>query len=244
MRAAQANMRQPAVKRFYEVAEAREKDGRFALLLDGRQARTPSRDPLTAKSRALMEMVAAEWARQGDLLRPADMPLTRLLNAALHGVQRTMSETRAEILKYAGSDLLCYRAEEPEALVRRQAEGFDPVLRWATEALGAHFRLSAGVRHVEQPRVAIEAIRAAVEVFDDPIALAGLSVMTTLTGSALLALAVARRRLPADEAWRLAHVDEDFQAERWGADAEAAARREARWREFEAAAVAARTNGF
>ena len=154
-----------------------------------------------------------------------------------------MVETRADILKYAGSDLLCYRAEESLALVERQRLVFDPVLDWAAQTLGARFRLGAGVTHVAQPRAAIEAIRTAVEAFDDPIALAGLSVMTTLSGSALLALAVARGRLSAEEAWRLAHVDEDFQAERWGADVEAAARREARWREFEAAALGARASG-
>ena len=157
------------------------------------------------------------------------MPLTRLLNSAIDGVARTMAETRADILRYAGADLLCYRAEEPAALAERQAEAFDPVLRWAAEALGARFRLGAGVMHVEQPVETIEAIRSALEDFDDPIALAALSAMTTLSGSALLALAVARGRVAPEEAWRAAHVDEDFQAERWGADAEATARREARW---------------
>jgi chaperone required for assembly of F1-ATPase len=243
MRAAQANMRPATIKRFYgnvDVGEAT--GGQHALTLDGRGARTPGRNLLAAKSRALMLKVAAEWERQRETIEPADMPLTRLLNSA-DGVSRTMAETRADVLKYAGSDLLCYRAEEPEALAERQAEAFDPVLHWAAERLGARFRLGAGVTHVEQPPESIEAIRTAIEDFDDPVGLAALSVMTTLSGSALLALAIARGRLSPEEAWRAARVDEDFQAERWGADGEARARREARWREFEAAALAASASG-
>ena len=127
---------------------------------------------------------------------------------------------------YAGSDLLCYRAEEPEELAERQRLAFDPILAWAAETLGARFSLAAGVMHVEQPPESIEAIRSAIEDFDDPVALAALSAMTTLSGSALLALAVARGRLSPEEAWRAAHVDEDFEIERWGADAEASARRD------------------
>jgi len=150
-----------------------------------------------------------------------------------------MAETRADILKYAGSDLLCYRAEAPETLAERQRRAFDPVLAWAAETLGARFRLGAGVVHVEQPPEALAAIGAALDACDDPVALAALSAMTTLTGSALLALAVARGFLSPQDAWLTAHVDEEFQAERWGVDAEAKARRDARWREFEAAALAA-----
>jgi chaperone required for assembly of F1-ATPase len=240
MRAAQANMRQPVAKRFYKTAEVREADGRHGLTLDGRQARTPGRKPLAARSRALMERVAAEWERRRETIDPAEMPLTRLLNSAVDGVAFAMAETRAEILKYAGSDLLCYRAEEPESLAERQRLAFDTILAWAVETLGARFRLGAGVMPVEQPQESIAAIRSAIEDFDDPVALAGLSAMTNLTGSALLALAVARDRLSSEEAWGAAHIDEDFQAEPWGVDEEAASRRDARWREFEAAALATR----
>ena len=133
MRAAQANMRPPPVGRFYKAVEVREADGRHALLLDGRGARTPGRNPLSATSQPLMLKVAEEWERQHETIVPADMPLTRLLNSAIDGVAHTMAETRADILSYAGSDLLCYRAEEPDTLVARQAHAFDPVLRWAAE---------------------------------------------------------------------------------------------------------------
>jgi chaperone required for assembly of F1-ATPase len=237
MRAAQANMRPLPVRRFYKAVEVREADGRHALMLDGRRARTPGRNPLSAPSRGLMLKVAAEWEQQQGTIDPAEMPLTRLLNSAIDGVAHTMAETQADILRYAASDLLCYRAEEPEALVVRQAHAFDPVLRWAAESLGARFNVTGGVMHVAQPHAALVAIGAALEGYDDPAALAALSVMTTLTGSALLALAVARGFLSPEGAWQAAHIDEDFQAERWGADAEASVRREARWREFEAAGV-------
>jgi len=245
MRAAQASTRQPAVKRFYKKAELREvAGGGFELTLDGRPARTPGKNRLAAASRALMAGVAEEWARQGDTLDPADMPVTRLLNSAIDGVARTMDETRAELARYAGSDLLCYRAETPETLAERQRLAFDPVLAWAAEALGARFNLAAGVVHVAQPPEAIAAVRVALDAVDDPAALAALSVITNLTGSALLALAVQRGALGAETAWAAAHVDEDFQNERWGVDDEAQVRRAARWREMEAAArVLAATRG-
>jgi len=236
MRAAQANMRKAPVKRFYETVEVREADGLHALFLDGRGARTPGKNRLAHPDRALMERVAEEWARVGETLDPADMPVTRLVNSALDGVKKAMEATRAEIVRYAGADLLCYRAEAG-TLERRQREAFDPVLDWAAKLLGERFVLAAGVMHAAQPPATLEAFRAAVETFDDPAALAALGVVTTLTGSAALALAVARGRLTADKAWRLAHLDEDFQIERWGEDEEAAARRAARWREMEAAAA-------
>jgi chaperone required for assembly of F1-ATPase len=240
MRAAQAAMRPEPIRRFYKTVGVREAEGGHALTLDGRIARTPRKNRLVAKNRAMMQRAAEEWARQGPALDPADMPLTRLLNAAIDGVALTMEETRGEIVRYAGSDLVCYRAEAPETLAERQRLAFDPALEWAEEALGARFNRAAGVVHVAQPLEALAAVRAAVEAFGDPPALAALSAVTTLTGSALLALAVAHGRLDAAEAWRAAHVDEDFEIERWGVDEEAMARREARWREMEAAAEALR----
>ena len=237
MRAARANMRPEPVRRFYRTVALREADGRHALTLDGRGARTPGRNPLAAASYPLMLRVAEEWRRQGETLDPADMPVTRLLNAAIDGVARTMEETRGEILRYAGSDLLCYRAAEPEMLAERQRQAFDPVLDWAGGALGARFALAGGVMPVAQPPETLAAVRAALERFDDPAALAALSVVTTLTGSAALALATAAGFLSAADAWRAAHVDEDFQNEIWGVDGEAAARRAARFREMEAAAI-------
>ena len=148
----------------------------------------------------------------------------------------TLAETRADIARYAGADLLCYRAEAPEALVAMQAEAFDPVLVWARDALGARFILGAGVMHIAQPEPALAAVRAAVDAYQSPFAVAALHGLTSLSGSVLLALAVARGAWSAEDAWRAAHVDEDFQILQWGEDDDAMARRAARWREFEAAA--------
>ncbi len=239
VRAAQANMRQPTIRRFYKEVEVREATGGgFELTLDGRPARTPGRHALASPSRPLMARVAEEWARQGDTVDPADMPVTRLLNSAIDGVAKTMDATRAEIARYAGSDLLCYRAEGPETLAERQRAAFDPVLRWAADRLGARFHLAVGVVHVAQPPEAIAAVRSALDAVDDPVTLAALSVVTNLTGSALLALAVHGGLLTPAEAWAAAHVDEDYQNEQWGVDEEASARRASRWRDMQAAADA------
>ena len=190
IRAARAHMRQAVVKRFY--ATSRSARSRRPASPDARRpgARTPGRNALSATSRALMLQVAAEWERQRATLDPADMPLTRLLNSAIDGVARTMAETRAEILRYAGSDLLCYRAEEPErwlsARPTRSTRRFAGRPRRSARGSGRCRRCpcSATAR-------SIEALRRALEAFDDPAALAGLSAMTNLTGSALLALATA-----------------------------------------------------
>jgi chaperone required for assembly of F1-ATPase len=244
MRAAQANMRPAGIKRFFKQASVGAAEGGgFALLLDGRRARTPAKKPLILPTRALAEAVAAEWAGQGATIDPAAMPLTRLANSALDGVAAAMEATRVEIAGYAGADHLCYRAEAPEALVAAETEPFDSVLDWAGEALGAKFLVAQGVVHVRQSEGALQAVRAALRSVEDPFALAALHVMTSLTGSALLALVVARGRLSAEEAWRIAHVGEDFQIANWGEDEEAKDRRAARWRDFEAAARVVGTAG-
>lgn len=236
VRLTQVSMRAPELKRFYKAVEIGEVEGGWTLLLDGRAARTPTKNKLVAPTRAIAEGLAAEWAAQGEVIDPLSMPLTRLANSALDGVARALDETRAEIAGYAGSDLLCYRAMEPEALAAIQAEAFDPVLDWAADALGARFILSASVMHVAQPEPALAAARAAIDAYENPFAVAALHGLTSLSGSALLALALARGALDAEAAWRIAHVDEDFQIRRWGEDEDAMKRRAARWREFEAAA--------
>ena len=236
MRAAQTNMRPPLPKRFYKSAGVAARDGGFVLELDGRPARTPAKNLLVFPTRALAELIAAEWDAQSETIDPGAMPATRLANSAIDGVRPKLREVRDEIAAYAGADLLCYRAGEPDSLVALQAASWDPVLDWAHDDLGARFILSEGVRHVAQPEPTLRAIGVALDEIDDPFALAALHVMTTLMGSALLALAVAKARIAADEAWRAAHVDEDFQISRWGEDSQAAARRAARWLEMAAAA--------
>jgi chaperone required for assembly of F1-ATPase len=170
------------------------------------------------------------------VIDPAGMPLTRLVNTALDGVARRMTEVAEETARYAASDLLCYRAGDPERLVARQAQMWDPVLAWARDTLGAQFVLSEGVIHVEQPEPALRAVRRAVDAFDEPLPLAALATMTSLMGSVLLALAVAHDRLTPAQAWAAAHVDEDFQMEVWGLDEEAEIRRSRRWSDMQAAA--------
>ncbi|CAH1666735.1 ATP12 family chaperone protein [Chelatococcus asaccharovorans] len=223
-------------KRFYTLAGVETRPDGFALVLDGRGARTPGRRPLVLPTQVLAEAVAAEWEAQEGVIDPRRMPLTRLANSAIDGVADNGEAVAAEVIRYAGSDLLCYRADHPEKLVTRQAALWDPVLAWAREELGARFILAAGVMHVTQPDAALEAVAARVERYSAPFSLAALNVMTTLTGSVLLALAVAEGHLSPAEAWAAAHVDEDFQIAAWGEDEEASARRAARWHDFAAAA--------
>ena len=206
----------------------------FRILLDGKPARTPAKAELAVPTRALAEAVAAEWAAQGDHIDAATMPLTRLVNTAVDGVTPHLAQVRADITVFASSDLVCYRADGPEPLVERQCAQWDPVLAWARDALGARFAVATGLMPVTQPEDAVAAITAALQNLDQ-FRLAGLHVMTTLTGSALLALAHARGALTVEAAWVAAHVDEDWQISQWGEDADAAARRARRWTEMQAA---------
>ncbi|GGK50487.1 ATP12 family chaperone protein [Salinarimonas ramus] len=236
--AARGAMTPELPKRFYTCATAEpHPHGGFVLALDGRPAKTPGKRPLAAPTRAAGDALAAEWEGQGERIDPGTMPLTRILNSALDGVATAMEPVAAEIVKYAGSDLLCYRAGDPEALVAAQNAAWDPVLASTRERLGARFLLAEGVMYVEQPRETLEAIAARVSRETEPVALAALSVMTTITGSALIALAVADGALTADDAWHAAHVDELHQERVWGADAIALERRAGRRREFDAAVL-------
>jgi chaperone required for assembly of F1-ATPase len=206
----------------------------FSILLDGKPVRTPAKALLAVPTRALAEAIAAEWQGQGERIDPASMPLTKLANSVLDGVTGREADVRADIVKYAGGDLVCCRALEPEALVQRQAEAWDPIVAWSNQALGACFAVAAGIMPVEQPEAATGAVARALEGYA-PFGLCAVHVMTTLMGSALLALAHARGRLGAEAAWAAAHVDEDWQIAKWGQDAEAKARRQRRWQEMQAA---------
>jgi chaperone required for assembly of F1-ATPase len=243
MRAAQRNMRPAVMRRFYAAASVAPVAAGFALRLDGRGARTPAGNRLVFPTLALAELAAKEWAGQGEAIDPATMPVARIANSAIDGVAAAIAETRAELAAYAETDLLCYRAGAPQELAEAQASAYDPVLDWANEAFGARFILAEGVTHRRQPERALRAISAELRALDEPFALAALHVMTTLTGSILLALGVFRGGLTAPEAWRIAHVDEDFQIGQWGEDDEAMARRAARWREMAAAAKIAAALG-
>jgi chaperone required for assembly of F1-ATPase len=206
----------------------------FRVLLDGKPVKTPAAVVLELPSRALAQAIAGEWEAQAPDIDPETMPLTKLANSAVDGVRPREAAVRAEIVKYALSDLLCYRASGPRALMLRQAELWDPIVAWAREALGARFELAEGIMPVAQPKETQAAMLCALERFD-VFGLASLHVMTTLTGSALLAMAHVHGRLSAPAAWKAAHVDEDWQSEQWGIDAEAQARRARRWSEMDAA---------
>ena len=233
--AARINMRANLPRRFYETAALAQEPGGFVLTLDGRPARSPAKNPLRLPSRAAGEAVVAEWMAQGEHIDPALMPMTRIANSAIDGVAVQMEAVREEIAKYAASDLVCYRAGEPEGLVAAQNEAWDPVLAHFRERHDAHFALAAGVMFVEQPPEALARVAALVDAHDCPFRVACLHVMTTLTGSALISLVTIDGALSGEAAWRAAHVDEHVQEALWGTDEEALARRKRRQADFDAA---------
>jgi chaperone required for assembly of F1-ATPase len=230
-----------APKRFYQTVSIASTDEGWQVLLDGRGIKTPKRRALLLPTKALAEAVAAEWDAQVGSLDPRTMPLTKLANTTLDGVIGREEAVASEIVGYAGNDLLCYRAERPEDLVRLQREHWDPLLAWVRERYDADLTATAGIMHVVQPGDALAKLREVITALD-PFALAAAHVMTTLTGSAVLALAHIDGRLDLDETWLLAHVDEDYQIGRWGEDAEARIRRQARRVEMAAASKFYRTS--
>jgi len=248
MRAVAKDARPTLPKRFYREVSvaASESEGGFAILLDGKGVRTPARRPLTATTLVLAEALAAEWSRQGERINPASMPLTRLFNSAIDGVADRLGEVEADVLRYAGSDLICYRAGEPEALALAQAAKWNPLVDFARNALGARLMLAEGVMFAPQPPEALAAIARAVRVYvgdsgaESYLKLTSLHMMTTLTGSCIIALAVALGRIDVNEAWACANVDQDFQMASWGEDAEALARREGQLQDMRAAALVSR----
>lgn len=226
-------MRAPLRKRFYTAVEIAETDGGFAVTLDGRPIRTPSGRQVVVPSREIAQDIAREWAEQRESIDPVTMPFTRLANSVVQGVIGREQLVSDDLARYFESDLLFYRAAHPQALVEREAANWDPVLFWAGERLGAHFILSEGIMHVRQPPEAIAAARGALP--RDAWSIAALHVITTITGSALLALALLYRARDSEQVWTAAHVDEDWNAELWGLDEEAAERRAARLVEYNAA---------
>jgi chaperone required for assembly of F1-ATPase len=235
MEAARRAMRPPLRRRFYQAAAVAEGTDGFALRLDGKPVRTPARHALAAPTRPLTEAIAAEWDAQVEFIDPAKMPLTRLANTIIDGVMASAASVTAEIAKYLGSDLVLYRADAPERLVQRQGRHWDPVVAWAREQLGARFVLAEGVVHAPQPDHALAAAASAIP--GDPWRLGAVHSITTLTGSALIALALAHGRLSTEHAWEAAHVDEDWNLEQWGGDELALERRRFRFNEMQAAAT-------
>jgi len=211
-------------KRFYkQVAVTIVEDGGHGIALDGRPIRTPGGAPLTAPTAALAEAIAAEWAAQDDEIRPLTMPMMRLAATAIDRIGKERAAIVDQIAAYGGSDLLCYRAESPASLIERQATLWQPLLDWAAEAHGARLVVTRGITHVAQDQAALDALRAAVDDLDD-CRLAAVSHFTATCGSLVIALAIAARHIGAAEATAASQLDEEWQAEQWGEDAEATER--------------------
>ncbi len=207
-------------KRFWKQAGAAEDGDGFAVELDGRRIRTPAKVPLQVPTRALAEMVAAEWDAQGDFVDPGSMPATRMVNAAIDKVRTQHAEVADLLAEYGGTDLLCYRAESPQSLAVRQAEQWDPALDWAEQALGVRLSVGAGITHIPQPAQHLSRLSADVHVLSD-FQLAAFHDLVTLSGSLILGFAAARRWRSADEIWQMSRLDELWQQEQWGEDEEA-----------------------
>jgi chaperone required for assembly of F1-ATPase len=235
VRRAQIQMKTPLPKRFYKTASVAPIAGGFAVHLDGKPVRTPGKALLALPTEAAAVLVAGEFAEQGESINPVTMPVMRLVNTAIDGVASDPQAVLEDILRFASSDLLCYRADAPQGLVERQNAHWDPVIDWARTTLGARFNLAEGIVHIEQPRETIAVLGSHLNQRAEPLRLAAIHLMTSLTGSALLALAVDFGDLNAEAAWAAGHVDEDWQIEHWGQDAEAVARRAARKRDMMAA---------
>jgi chaperone required for assembly of F1-ATPase len=217
-------------RRFFREAEATG-SGPYSIALDGRPLRTPLKRDFLVPSLALAQAVAAEWNSQGDRVDPASMALTKLANAAIDRAVGGEQKIIDDIVGYAATDLVCYRAVEPEGLVQREGKAWDPLLDWAAEVLNAEFQIIEGIVHQPQGDTAVEVVRRYL-AGQDVMRLCAIHNLTTLTGSALIALALTEGFIDADDAWRAAHVDEDWQIERWGCDEEAARRRVRQEEEF------------
>lgn len=220
-------------KRFYKEARATAVEGGFAIQLDGRTVKTPTRQPLIVPAKALGQVVADEWNAQVDYIDPRRMWHTKLTNTALDLVAPRRAAVIADILSFAGTDLVSYRAESPASLAERQAAIWDKLLFWVAESFGAPLKVTTGIMHVKQDDQTIEALRRAVEPFN-AFELAGLHNATTLTGSAVIGLALLKDQLDAAAAFDAAHIDEAWQIEMCGEDEEEAARLAVRKSELEA----------
>ncbi len=218
------------MKRFWDHAEVVATPAGHTILLDGKTVRLPGGAALHVGPAALARAIAAEWqaagGAKGGEMSFADTPLTRIAGTAQERIAPDPWPTIDAIARYGESDLLCFRAEAPESLVRRQEESWQPWLEWAAEAHGARLRVGIGVTPLRQHRDAIAVLREAVAGFDS-LGLAALGLAVPATGSLVLGLALAAGRLDAAAAHTLGALDEIYQAELWGEDAAAAARRQA-----------------
>ncbi len=235
IKSAAQNMRMQLPTRFYDKVEYAEVSGGFAVHLDGRPVKTPSGNLLLVPTREAIKILADEWQAQQERIDPLTMPVTRLVNAALDGVAKSMNEVRGDIVRFAGSDLLCYRADSPEKLIELQQKHWNPILDWVQLLLGERFDLAEGVVYQTQPAGTINAFASQLDTINHPIVLACLHSVTSQCGSAIIALAIWKDAIERDAAWKAAHVDEDWQISQWGEDSEAKSMRNLRRIDFDAA---------
>jgi chaperone required for assembly of F1-ATPase len=207
-------------RRFWTRAGVRPEAGGFAVALDARLLRTPAGATLRAPTEALATAIAGEWDALAAEIDPRRLPLTRLANSAIDRVAPQREAVAAAVTEYGGTDLVCYRAESPEALAARQAAAWDPWLLWARRSLGAPLVAVGGVMPERQPAASLAALRGAVAA-EDPFGLVALHDLVALSGSLVLGLAVRRGALDPAEGWDLSRIDETWQAEQWGLDSEA-----------------------
>lgn len=212
-------------RRFYKLAAAAPVEGGYAVHLDGRTPKSPAKSPLVLPTLALAELVAAEWDAQEKVVDSTIMPATRLAFTAIDRISETRAEVAKEVAAYAGSDLLCYRAEHPTPLVQRQDRDWQPLLDWADQALGASFTPVTGIIHTPQPAETLAAVEALALSLDD-FSLAGVAYAAGLLGSTVLALAIRADQIDGQRALDLSRLEEIFQAETWGQDEEARLRAE------------------
>ena len=224
------------MKRFWKEVAVEPAERGFTIRLDHRPVRTPAKAPCVVPTRPLAEAMAAEWAIQGADVDPLAMPVTRAANSTIDRVIPEAAAVAATVAAYGESDLICYRAPHPEGLVARQADAWDPLVDWADKTLGARLTLAEGVMHIPQPPECLTRLTEAVEAHT-PWELTALHDLVTLTGSLVIGLAVSRGHLEAGAAWALGRIDEDWNIEEWGEDAEAAAQAARREADFRHAAV-------
>lgn len=224
-------------KRFYKDVSVGENGSQFLIQLDGKSVKTPAKNSLSVADKAIAEKLALEWQQQEKIIDPAKMPLTRMVNTAIDGVENNSEAVFDEIVSFSGTDMLFYRADSPAKLVEQQSAAWDPVMDWARSTLGAQFILTESIMHIAQPAEAIKAYADALRKYSSAFELTGLHSATTLMGSALLALSLAEGVLSSKEAWAAAHVDEDWNISQWGTDDEAEKRKAFRWADMQAACL-------
>ncbi len=227
------------IKRFWDTARVEKCEAGFAVLLDKRPLKTPLKNPVIVPTKGFAEKIAGEWAAVESKIHKHQMPFTRFGEATLDAAASEHAEIVSNLTGYGETDLLCYRAETPVELITRQAENWDPLLDWAAHALAAPLNKTQGIMAIAQPRSSVEKLRACVEQFD-LFQLTAFYDLVKISGSLVIALAVARNHIDASTGWQLSRLDDLWQIEQWGTDDEAQMLAESRQRDFETADLALR----